>query len=176
MEDLEKLNRENFKSLSDALAQPGNITTIKPLFDSKLLAIANVLLYSEVSYYYNGSRDITLIEAITNPKVETIEKADYIFSDTVDIELLKAAKSGDHINPDFSAALIFQCDELSLTDVILRGPGIENEKKVQLPCDKEFIDELMSKNSEYPLGVEVFFIANNGSLTALSRTTKVEVL
>lgn len=36
MEDLEKLNRQNFKSLSDSLSQPGKISKIKPIFDSKL--------------------------------------------------------------------------------------------------------------------------------------------
>lgn len=176
MEDLTKVNRENFKSLSDALSQPGNKTIIKPLFESKLLAIASVLLYSEVSYYYNGSRDMTLIEAITNPKVETINNADYLFCDEIDINLLKEAKKGDYLNPDFSASLIFQCKSFDTTPVLLSGPGIKDEKEVNLPCDKEFIKTLIEKNSEFPLGIEIYFICKSGELIALSRTTKIEVI
>lgn len=176
MEDLEKLNRQNFKSLSDSLSQPGKISKINPIFDSKLLGIASVLLYSEVSYYYNGSRDMTLIEAITNPKVETIQNADYIFSDEIDINLLKDAKVGDHLNPDFSSVLIFQCVNFDITKVKLSGPGINKELITTLPCDKDFLEVLANKNSEYPLGLEIYFINNEGELLALSRTTKVEVL
>ncbi len=176
MENLEKLNRQNFKSLRDSLAQPGKITNIKPIFKSKLLGVASVLLYSEVSYYYNGSRDITLIEAITNPKVETIQNADYIFSDEIDVNLLKSAKVGDHLNPDFSSTLIFQCVDFNTTKVKLSGPGINGKLITSLPCNSKFIETLAEKNSEYPLGLEVFFINNSGELLALSRTTKVEVL
>jgi alpha-D-ribose 1-methylphosphonate 5-triphosphate synthase subunit PhnH len=175
MQNLEQLNRENFKSLMDALAMPGSIHEVKPLFDSKLLAIANVLLYSEVSYFYNGSRDMTLIEAITNPKQTSSELADYIFSDALDEELIKQAKRGDHVNPDFSATLIMQCEKLDHLPARLSGPGIDGKKSVLLPCDASLIDTLRAKNSDYPLGVELFFIDNTGNLMALSRTTQIEV-
>jgi alpha-D-ribose 1-methylphosphonate 5-triphosphate synthase subunit PhnH len=176
MQDLEKLNRENFKSLMDCLSQPGSANKINPLFDSKLLAVANVLLYSEVSYFYEGSRDISLIEAITNPKKESLQKADYIFSDVIDKELLKEAKRGDYINPDFSSTLIFVCEKFDKTDVKLSGPGIDGHKITKLPCDEDFIKVFNEKNSSYPMGVELFFINNLGEIMALSRTTKVEVI
>lgn len=174
--DLEQLNRQNFKSLSDALAMPGKITQIKSAFDSHLLGVANVLFFSEVSYYYSGDEDITLIEAITNPKATTIQEADYIFSDTIDMHLIEEAKKGDYLNPDFSATLIFKCEDFNCYTYFLSGPGIDGEKEVNLPCNKEFVEVLMKKNSDYPLGIEVFFINSIGELMALSRTTTLEVL
>jgi len=173
--DLEQLNRQNFKSLSDALAMPGKITQLKKVFDSHLLAVANLLFFSEVTFYYSGDEDITLIEAITNPKATTLQEADYIFSDTIDIRLINEAKKGDYLNPDFSATLIFKCEDFNSYTYLLNGPGIDGGKEVNLPCNQEFIDELMKKNSDYPLGVEVFFINSIGEAIALSRTTKVEV-
>ena len=61
--DIEKLNRENFKSIMNALSMPGNIEKIKPLFESNLLGIANCLLYSELSYFYKGTEEFDLIDA-----------------------------------------------------------------------------------------------------------------
>jgi len=173
--DLERLNRFNFKAMMDTLSMPGSIKTITPLYESGLLALANVLLYSEVSFFYSGDLDMSLIEAITNPKVQSNEKADYIFSDTINQNLLENAKKGDHINPDFSATLIFTCKDFNLTKVRLSGPGIDGEKKTFLPCNKEFIEVLINKNSEYPTGLEIYFINESNEILALSRTTKIEV-
>lgn len=174
--DIEKLNRENYKSMMDTLSMPGKIAKIEPLFDSNLLAIANVLLFSEVSFFYNGDEDMSLVEAITNPQVATNDKADYIFSDVINDSLIVEAKKGDYMNPDFSATLVFKCEDFNTTKVSLSGPGIDKTKKVSLPCDKSFIETLMDKNSDYPLGVEVYFINTNSEIIALSRTTKIEVL
>ena len=174
--DLEELNRMNFRALMNALSMPGKIKKIKPLYDSNLLAVANVLLYSETSFFYEGKEDISAIEAITNTNKESIQKADYLFSDEIDENLVKKAKNGDFINPDFSATIIFICREFNKTKAILSGPGINGKKEVFLPCDKSFIDSLMSKNSQYPLGIELFFINRESEVLALSRTTKIEVL
>jgi alpha-D-ribose 1-methylphosphonate 5-triphosphate synthase subunit PhnH len=174
--DLEKLNRKNFKALMNALANPGNVEKIEELYNSNLLAVANILLYSETSFFYEGQEDINIIKAITNTKKESIENADYIFSDVLNTNLILKAKKGDFINPEFSATLIFTCNDTKNTKVTLSGPGINGTKETNLPCDKNFIGELMKKNSEYPLGIEVFFIIDSGEILALSRTTKVEVI
>jgi alpha-D-ribose 1-methylphosphonate 5-triphosphate synthase subunit PhnH len=173
--DLEQLNRQNFKSLSDALAMPGKITYVKSVFNSHLLAVANVLFFSEVSFYYSGDEDMSLIEAITNSKATTAQEADYIFSDVIDIHLIQKAKKGDYLNPDFSATLIYKCEDFNCYTYLLSGPGIDGKNEVNLPCNSNFIESLMKKNSDYPLGIEVFFINEIGELIALSRTTKVEV-
>lgn len=174
--DLEQLNRENFRAMMDALSMPGSIKKIVPLYESSLLATANVLLYSEVSFFYAGGADMSLIEAITNAKTQTSENADYIFSDAVDSLLVQSAKRGDHVNPDLSSTLIFTCKDFKQTKVMLRGPGIDGQKELTLPCDKEFINVLMDKNSDYPLGIEIYFLNTKNEILALSRTTKIEVL
>jgi len=173
--DLEKLNRHNYKAIMNVLSMPGKIESITPLYDSSLLALANVLLYNEVSFFYAGDEDMSLIEAINNPKPQTNEKADYIFSDTLNANLIKEAKKGDYINPDFSSTLLFTCRDFNYTKVRLRGPGVNGVKECNLPCNEEFIKILMDKNSDYPLGVEVYFTNEKNEILALSRTTKIEV-
>ncbi|MDX1809665.1 MAG: phosphonate C-P lyase system protein PhnH [Sulfurospirillaceae bacterium] len=174
--DLEKLNRKNFKALMSALSMPGNIKKISPLYKSAMLALSNVLLYNEVTYFFAGDDNISLVADITNPKIETAQNADYIFSDQIDKDLLEIAKKGTFLNPEFSATLIFACKDFNKTKAKISGPGIKEEKEIYLPCEREFIQTLTEKNSNYPLGIEVFFINEKNELMALSRTTKIEVV
>jgi len=174
--DIEKLNRDNFKALQNSLSMPGKIENITELFESHLLAIANTLLYSEVSFYYEGSEEFELIEAITNSKKETIENADYIFCDEVNEYLFNKAKMGTAKDPEYSGTFIIKCKEFDGLKVKLKGPGIDKEKIVFLPINKSFVEFFNEKNSYYPLGNEVFFLNENGKIIALSRTTKMEII
>jgi len=173
---MEKLNRQNFKSLMSSLSMPGKIKKIEPLYNSGLLAIANILLYREVSFFYDGEEDMALIEAISYPKRAKVENADYIFSDTVQANLLQLAKRGNYVNPDLSSMLVFKCNSSSHIKVAISGPGIDGKKEITLPCDEGFIEVLKEKNNNYPLGVEIYFLNEENELLALSRTTKVEIL
>lgn len=174
--DIEKLNRDNFKSIMNSLSMPGNIHKIKALYNSDLLAIANTLLYSEVSFFYDGNEDLDLIKAITNAKNEDIENSDYIFSDEINEYFLSKAKVGTAKDPEFSSTLIFKCKDFTGLNLKISGPGINEYKNISLPVDKAFVNFFNEKNSSYPLGNEIFFLNKKGEILALSRTTKVEVL
>ncbi|TLS97590.1 phosphonate C-P lyase system protein PhnH [Aliarcobacter cibarius] len=172
--DIEKNNRENFRSLLDCLSMPGSTNKIEKLFDSYVLSIASVLLYSEVSYANSSKNDFTLIDTITNAKKEDIKNADYIFCEDVN-EVLLLAKKGTFLNPDFSATIICIVDSFEGTLLKLKGPGINIQKEEYYPVNKEFINQF--NNKSFPLGNEIFFInKNNGMLRALSRTTKLELM
>lgn len=174
--DIEKLNRDNFRSMMNVLSMPGTVEKIQPLFDSSMLAMANTLLYSEVSYFYEGKEDFELIKAITNSKKKNISKADYIFCDEVNEYLFNKGKIGTSKDPEFSSTFIFKCKNFKGIKVRLKGPGINEYKDTTLPVDKSFIDFFNEKNLHYPMGNEVFFINKNSEIIAISRTTKVEVL
>lgn len=174
--DIEKLNRDNFKSIMNALAMPGNIEKIKPFYDSNILAVANCLLYSEVSYFYEGKEDFDLVDAITNANKTNESRADYIFCDELNDFLLNKAKIGTSMEPEFSGTLIYKCKDFEGLKVKLSGPGIDKEKILSLPIDKSFVEFFNEKNSYFPLGNEVFFLSEDSQIVALSRTTKVEVI
>jgi alpha-D-ribose 1-methylphosphonate 5-triphosphate synthase subunit PhnH len=174
--DIEKLNRTNFRSMTNVLSMPGSIEKIEPFVESYMLGLANTLLYSEVSFFYEGKEEFTLLEAITNSKKDEVTKADYIFCDELNEFLFNKGKVGTSKDPEYSSTFIFKCKDFSGLDVRLQGPGINNYKDVSLPIDKSFVDFFNEKNSYYPLGNEVFFLSENGEITAISRTTKIEVL
>lgn len=174
--DIEKLNRDNFRSMMNVLSMPGTIEKIEPLFESNMLAIANTLLYSEVSFFYDGKEEFSLIEAITNAKNEEPEYADYIFSDELNEFLFNKGKVGTSKDPEYSSTYVFKCKDFDGLDVRLSGPGINGHKDVKLPVDKSFVEFFKEKNSYYPLGNEVFFLNDEGEIIGVTRTTKMEVL
>lgn len=174
--DIEKLNRDNFKAMMNALSMPGKIEKIEALFESNLLAIANTLLYSEVSFYYDGKEEFGLIEAITNAQNTQADEADYIFCDELNEYLFNKGKVGTSKDPEYSSTFIFKCKDFNGLDVKLSGPGIDGSKNVSLPIDKSFVDFFNEKNSYYPLGNEVFFLSDDAQIIAVSRTTKMEIL
>lgn len=175
--DIERINRVNFRASLEALSRPGQIEKIQPLFGSTLQAVASVLLYSEVSFCYQGKVDFQMVQAICGAKERVAAEADYLFFDCPESDFLFHAKVGSAENPELGATLIFQCDSLDSkgTSVTLSGPGIETTVATTLPVDGQFIKQLSMINDGFPMGIDLFFISKNGELLGLPRTTKIEV-
>lgn len=174
--DIEKHNRETFRELLDLLSMPGSVKKIDKLFDSYMVSIASVLLYSEVCYKNDSDEDLSMIDAITNVKTqEELSKVDYLFCNSID-GVLKELKKGTHLSPELSATVICKVDSFDGVELHLSGPGIDGVKKEVYPVDESFVDQFMKNNKNYPLGNEIYFLNNTtGEIKALSRTTKVEV-
>jgi len=176
--DIEKINRHNFRNSLEAMAQPGKRQQITPLFGSSLLAMASVFLYVEVSHYQESALDFGLIGAICGSPLASQKEADYLFLDSPLARMVSSAKIGTSENPEESATLIFSYTSDQLrngTAAVLEGPGIDGRKAVELPVDSLFVEELTWKNSDFPLGVDLFFIGWDDSLIGLPRTTRIEV-
>lgn len=173
--DIEKHNRETFRKLLDTLSMPGTNAKVDKLFDSYLLGVASVLLYSEVSYINSTDEDFTMIDAITNAKKDDTKNVDYIFCNSLE-NLLGNIKKGTHLSPEHSATIIYEVDSFEGLNVVLKGAGINGERKEEYPIDADFIKEFMENNRNYPLGNEIYFLnKTNGEIKALSRTTKMEI-
>jgi len=173
--DIEKHNRETFRKLLDSLSMPGSSNKIEKLFDSYLLSIASVLLYSEVSYLNSTNEDFTTIDAITNAKQDLKTNVDYIFCNSLE-NIFDDIKKGTHLSPEHSATIICEVDSFEGLNIILQGPGVNGKKETKYPIDTTFIKEFMGNNQNTPLGNEIYFLnKTDGEIKALSRTTKVEV-
>jgi len=176
--DLERANRKNFRNSLEAMARPGEIQPITPLFGSGLLAMASVLLYAEVSCFYQGNLDFELIRAICGARTACREMADYLFFDSPDPAELAEVKTGTAESPEQGATLLFDCSYPGHeeTKVRLSGPGIDGTKKITLPVTAIFLARLAEKNESFPMGIDLFFIDRNNMLFGLPRTTRIEVI
>lgn len=173
--DIDKLDRNNFRHCLEAMARPGKIFHVLSYDHSPMMAMASMLLYSEVSFFQDASGDWEMIKAITGSREEQVAEADYLFFDRPGETILDEVKVGDQQNPEFSATLICGCtDFISGTQVILSGPGIEDSHTMTLPVPDGFLLRLAQKNKHFPLGVDLFFVADDKSVCAIPRTTMVK--
>jgi len=175
--DIEQLNRNNFRNCLEALARPGDIFPLTPFFDSSLLTLAAMLLYSEVNFYQQTDTNWNIIKALTNSEEVVAKKADYLFLDTPLDNILMDAKAGVQQNPEFSATLICRCKDLNEgTLVKLSGPGIDGTKETKIPATTGFLQLLAQKNKHFPLGVDMYFLSDTHMICGLPRTTMVEIV
>ena len=176
--NIEKINRDNFRSSLEALSRPGEMQPVLPLFNSGLLAMASVLLYAEVSHYYAGNLDFDMVRALTGSEQSSQDGADYLFFDAPHPEQLNLVKRGTAENPESSATLIYDLTTVTegVTKVQLSGPGIQKKKESMLPLSNDFITELMRVNKDFPFGVDLLLICSGNNLVGLPRTTRIEVV
>lgn len=175
-ENIEKLNRENFRVLMDCISRPGKIGKLEPLFGSPVLAAASTLLYQEVSWFSLCEDDFSDVTLLTGSQEKPLESADYVFFKAPVPDVLSYVKKGTHESPELGATVFFRCRELCVNKVLLSGSGIDIEKTACLPVDGDFADAFNRVNSSFPIGTDVFFIDDSGSVAALARTTRLELL
>ncbi len=178
LQDLEKINRYNFRALCDALSRPGSTQNLKKAFHSYSIACASVLLYAEVSYINLTNEDFWALHSICNAKQENLEHADYIFTNNLDSNILSNAKRGSFKDPEFSATIIFCFDDNCMqNEYRLEGAGIDGSIIQKYPLQEELMQIFLHNNQHFPIGNEIYFLnTQNGEIKALSRTTKMEVI
>lgn len=183
-----------YRKTLNCLARPGtteNITSESKRLDlalplsKNLMAMAFTLLDSEVSFAVMGKEQSVIekrIQQLTYAKKATVVQADYIFitqeaSAAKVCEAITEAKNGTLLDPHASATLIVEVPGLFAEEnnkrLLIKGPGIKDEKEITgLDCN-DWLQARETKNAEFPLGIDMFFLDTAGNILALPRTTRV---
>jgi alpha-D-ribose 1-methylphosphonate 5-triphosphate synthase subunit PhnH len=173
-----------FRLILEAMSNPARAVNIsryagklcggQPVF----LAVAMTLLDNEVSF--NTCGDDSLAEEITLltlSKTEPIESADYIFACFPGKikNLIENAKCGTLADPHKSATLIVRDGGGPVCRIKLSGPGIDGHITAEVTRTVEYAIALRdAQNYEYPQGVDMLFVSNEGRLFAIPRLTRME--
>lgn len=168
-----------FRCLLDAMSRPGRCypALVQGHEDELVLAILATLVDVEVTladpHQLLAEEDWPMLQALSvSPAL-----ADYILCDARQAPTF-TPKLGSLPNPEQSATLILVVNKLGAGDTRLNltGPGIEHSSTLAL--DGLATDWLMRRaewNSAFPLGVD-WILADANQLTAIPRTTRVEIL
>ena len=173
-----------FRLILEAMSNPGRVVSIhdyaRKLYGgySALLAIAMTLLDNEVSFNTSGDHLLLdVIASMTLSKRENIDTADFIFvCNPYDIKkVIENAKCGTLADPHKSATVIIQNDGGLVSQLTLLGPGIDGQAKVPITQTvKDAIALRDAQNYEYPQGIDLLFISDEGELFAIPRLTWME--
>ena len=186
-----------FRILLNAMSRPGRIYEMKPFIGgwnypvpegfgnggAFLVPVLMTLLDSEVSFCVTGDKGTAEeITKFTGAHISVTKDADFVIvpygrKSSAVLE----ARRGTLKYPDGGATIVFCVDELNgkidgYSFLELKGPGIADTRKLQIKrIDPETFACLNEVNSEFPLGVDSFFIDDEGRLAAIPRSTAIEV-
>jgi len=153
-----------------------NIENIEPLFDDGVLGVASCLLYPEVSWANLTGKDFHDVALMTGAKEAAVSEADYIFCLNSCSDFVNNIAKGTYESPELGSMIFVCVDYIGGATCRLSGAGIDGEKLVPLPVDEKFVEDFKRVNATFPLGVDFFFIDKENRVTALSRTTKLELV
>lgn len=176
---LPETQQAQFRLLLEAMARPGRCYSVlkTPAQENAALTILATLLDAEVSLADPHRLLSNDVWPLLQAQPSSPDMADYIVCNAVQAPDF-IPKLGTLPSPELSATLVLVVDKLGHGDKQLKlsGPGIE--KTVRLVVNG-LVSEWLSKhdawNAAFPLGVD-FILVDDNQVTALPRTTKVQVL
>lgn len=176
----ETVARETFQSLLAALSNPGRAFTLpgRPLSNRQCCQqIGFTLLDLETSFY---TPDLALAVALRQSGAHTLTAANAAYLFFLDgvarqtLESIEEAKVGTITDPDEGATVIVACELGKGALLCCSGPGIPQTRKLRVDGLSPAFWQLRTAKIRYPLGVDLFLVADN-QVVGLPRTTTVEL-
>jgi alpha-D-ribose 1-methylphosphonate 5-triphosphate synthase subunit PhnH len=173
-----------FRLILEAVSNPARSVNISE-YAAKLsgahpafLALAMTLLDNEASFNACENDELSgEIASLTLAKKEEIESADFVFlSHPGDIKnAIENMKCGTLSDPHKSATVIIRNEDGHACRMKLSGPGIDWHAAVHVTRTVKYAVVLRdARNYEYPQGIDMLFVSNDGGLFAIPRTTRME--
>jgi alpha-D-ribose 1-methylphosphonate 5-triphosphate synthase subunit PhnH len=178
-----------FRKVLDAMARPGKVVkmpdiALNPSTENKYpFAILFTLLDHEVSFKVldpknreNTEEISRYISSNTGSRESQLENAVFflIYGGSSN-GLIKKMKRGTLEYPDASATLIYDVGRIGKgIRLTISGPGIRAEREIEIDgIEEEEIREIVTVNSEFPLGIDAIFSDRYGNIVCLPRSTRV---
>lgn len=180
-----------YRQVIDSMSRPGKVNNIKRQADkvdieagcfNSTVVLVFMLLDTEVTFkvFSEHEADITkLINQLTYAKSDEAENADFILvlNDARPEQLeqaFMAACPGNLTDPHKSATMVIETGAVSNSrNLILKGPGIEEECCVKVQTPDSWVELRAEKNSEYPLGIDIIFTDPDSNILCIPRTTQI---
>jgi alpha-D-ribose 1-methylphosphonate 5-triphosphate synthase subunit PhnH len=169
-----------FRAILDAMARPGNITTLRGAAPPAPLSIAAgvtllTLTDATTPLHLAGAADCAQVcdwvaFHIGAPLVGP-EDAAFALGTWPALQPVSRFAIGQPDYPDRSATLIVEMDRLTKHGPVLTGPGIETATWLSLPETAPF----RANRALFPLGFDCLFTCGD-RIAGLPRSTKVEAI
>lgn len=174
-----------FRALLEAFANPGRVVRIDreaarlPGPHAAWLALACAFVDSSTGYCVLGSEELSdQIQQFTFARREQPGDSGFLFvlenCDAQRIgELLRQAPCGTLEQPHLSATIVVGVRDFEHGRVGLTGPGIDG--RIDAPLDeraRRWLDERVRHAAEYPCGVDLVFLSDEGALMAAPRLVR----
>lgn len=176
--------QQTFRLLMDSFARPGEEHMLQGerqmtgLYNATAATLLT-LVDGEVSFYVKEPTLQREIFTWTNAKFASKEHADFIILPaSSEVEEVAAAieqsKIGTLVDPQKSATIILEMTLEEETSFVLRGPGIKGERQIEARFLPQWLEARAHKNREFPLGIDIICVYEDGTVFVLPRTTNIQ--
>jgi alpha-D-ribose 1-methylphosphonate 5-triphosphate synthase subunit PhnH len=177
-----------YRLMLDAMARPGKILALPRLdiyppsgLSGYASGLAFTLLDGETSFAVLPGNSPWQDYLAVNTGARPVSPADAEFVLLAGGEYapqIAGVSRGSLLAPERGATLFVMVDALSANGggvrLTLTGPGIEKRREVAVDgLNLANLDNILTLNQEYPLGVDTFFTDRQGCLMALPRSSAV---
>lgn len=177
--------QEAFRLLLKALSNPGEIVDTSPLGNlnernQSLFLFALTIMDKESSFCVIGDEELAdRLKNYTYSMKTKIDEADFLFvpelcSDDMIKDVICRVKPGTLIEPHTNCALVIKTDAIpEEAGCILYGPGINGVRAAKISdYAQKWIKARDEMDFEYPMGIDMYFVTEEGKLFALPRKVK----
>jgi alpha-D-ribose 1-methylphosphonate 5-triphosphate synthase subunit PhnH len=159
-----------FEALMWAMARPGQV---RDMGEPGLAPVIEALIDREC-VVHTDSATLSQLVASTGATPGTIEMADHLFHESLDIEALVSVRCGSALYPDDGATVVLQAAHGSGARVRLSGPGVDGACDITLAVPPAFWS-LRAMLCAYPEGFDLLLV-DARAVIGIPRSTHVEVL
>lgn len=179
-------SQEHFRDLLDALSRPGRIVALRgelPAPPAPLSRGSYALLVSLLDYetpVWLGAAEgagASLRFHCGCPVTGEPGEAAFAVASGRALPDLAAFAQGTSEYPDRSTTLLIEVEALGEggLELVLRGPGIEENARLRVAgLDEAILGQLAKNRRGFPQGVDIVLVAD-GRIAGLPRTTEVEI-
>lgn len=159
-----------FEALMWAMARPGEV---RHMGEPGLAPVVEALIDRECAVHTDNAALSSMI-AGTGAMLGTVEMADHLFLESIDIETLIAVRCGSALYPDDGATIVTQVAHGNGSRLRLTGPGIDGSREVTVAIPPAFWS-LRAELCAYPEGFDMLLV-DGPAVIGIPRSTHVEVL
>lgn len=181
--------QQAYRSILHAFSYPGEIVSLKSALahmDKVLpcLSATQILLYmlldTDTSVHV-VSQDHQLREnliQVTNCVEKPIEQAQYVVvskeAQNCLGDIIRHVSLGTLEHPHEGATILVECNSVQKRAMYeLKGPGIKDTNTISISQGCEWISARADVNIEFPLGVDMIFVDDQGNCVAIPRTIQI---
>ena len=169
--------RRTFDGLLSAMSRPGTVHTVPSPADH---AVVSTLVDREVTV---ATDDDTLRDALLRQgRLDSAppEAADVVHVPDHAAVDVRECKRGSLVEPSEGATVVYRVETVATgrsdgTTVTLSGPGVDGTRTLSVSLPEAQLSALAAAQSDYPLGVEAVFAAQE-RLAAVPRSVTMEVV
>lgn len=191
--------QRSFRSVLNAFARPGTVESVEALVkpESPLSpyweTLVRMFVDQAVTFNVaNGARTDAAewITLQTHAKSECPDQADFVLALGAEGEdqaknVLAHAKAGTLLEPELGATVVLNCayvgavpeeeNQHGLYLVKVAGPGVKDTASFAV-SNAEWVSARAERADEYPCGIDLILLGENGNVVAIPRTTKIRVV